>query len=170
MKITKNRSICEETGFTLVELLVVIAIISIIAAVAFPALNRTRATMGLSSATTDFIAVVKHAKFEAIKTKTPTAIAIGVTINGVYYDYVTYFDTDGDLAYDANERTLNEVYVSKYTGSVVLWSSTFAGTPIGFDARGLPRGALGGTTIFRNKYGEEKQVRVNGVGNVRVAQ
>ncbi len=84
---------CKSPGFTLVEVLITLVIITIMAAIAAPAMMTMAPNMALKSAAQDLFSTIQEAKIRAIKEN--QNITIRFDTAGFYY-----FDDDNDGVWD----------------------------------------------------------------------
>lgn len=122
----------DSAGFTLIELLTVVAIVGILTAAMGPSMVQLAAGSRLDSAQSQFSAVLRLARSEAIKRAAVTVVEPVVAGNWGGRLRV-YVDSDGNLT---NARTAGDPLVREFPGPGSL--QVLAGAPARFalDARG----------------------------------
>jgi prepilin-type N-terminal cleavage/methylation domain-containing protein len=152
----KNHSQVNRRGFSLVELLIVVAIITIVAAIAIPAVRQTVANYQLSASGTAVASMLETARLTAVKANQPyyaaynrggclnVVCAVSATGSPNPPDWSNYTSADptvaisGSVAFQDITLVANppdHLQLDSYLGGGLVPK---LGTPIGFNARGLP--------------------------------
>ena len=171
-----RKNLQKSSGFTLIELMIAIGIISILAAIAVPAVMNWLPNYRLKAAARDLYSNMQKAKLEAVKRNCNATVTFNLPVGGTNYDCVNYIDSDNDLEYDAGEQVLLRLNFADYK-SVNLTANTFANNDnarpsVAFNSRGLPISNTGGfgagTVTLTNTNGRIYTVTVNSAGSIKI--
>ncbi|HET9790877.1 MAG TPA: GspH/FimT family pseudopilin [Candidatus Angelobacter sp.] len=148
-------------GFSLIELLIVLAIILLISAMAIPQIKRVQTRYKLDTSGHAVAGLLQQARLQAVRSNLPTYAQFDPgTPNLIYVnnDKTAYVAgtgesvvvTNGNVTLQtANGNNLDlgqlNAYLGAGTGSIVVEPP---GTPIGFNARGLPCMEQSGNTAL----------------------
>jgi len=147
-------------GFSIFELLIVIAIVAVVAAIVTPNVIGWRTRAQLRAATGNLKADLEMAKINAIKEN--NFVAIKFDSNA----YEVFIDKSDDGTREADEPLLRTRTLP--AGVVFDFSNpdwTFTSHVAKFNGRGT---ADNGTAILTNTKGDEKHIRIETLGRIRV--
>ena len=157
----------KDSGFSLGELITVMGILTVLAAVAIPALVDWRNKSQLGRAARDVYSVIQKTKSEAVKRNRICKITFSAN------DFVVYVDGNSDWIYDAGEEIIGPVSWDEYPG-ISLGGLPFT-LPVGsvaFFPDGLPRnnaGDLGsGVVALQGSDGKTAQISLLVSGSVQI--
>ncbi|MCD6321460.1 MAG: GspH/FimT family pseudopilin [Clostridiales bacterium] len=164
------------SGFTLIELMIAIGIISIMTAIAVPAVMNWLPNYRLKAAARDLYSNMQKAKLEAVKRNTNVIIIFttGAYVPagrvGSYQVFVDDGGTNADpgIAYnkvrDGDEHIITTIVMPK---NVSLYNNNFSNNTAGYNSRGLPCTALG-RVRFQNNNSRYYQASLSTAGNVKL--
>jgi len=147
-------------GFSLFELLIVLAVVAVVSAIVTPNIISWRSNAKLTGAAGNLKGDLEMAKVNAIKENNFVAIKF----EGNAYE--VFVDKSDDGTRDADEQILRTRTLP--AGVVFNFSHpnwTFTSHVAKFNGRGT---ADNGTAILTNTKGDEKQIRVETLGRIRI--
>lgn len=139
----KNKRRTTSSGFSIIELLAVVGIFMVIAAMAVPNMMSAVADFRLRSNVSSAASLMQRVRMEAVRTNQTMGLQPTAAPGGKIKYYADK-DNDGNLDAGEYELTLPKEVQSATSGApsalsgVAGFNFLAAGTPIRFNARGLP--------------------------------
>ncbi len=172
-----SKNLQKSSGFTLIELMIGIGIISIMTAIAVPAVMNWLPKYRLEAAANDLRSNMQKAKLEAVKRNTDVII---IFTTGAYVpagsvgSYQVFVDDGGTNAdpgiannkvRDGNEKIITTIAMPK---NVSLYLANFSGTvSTGYNSRGLPVDNRWGRAEFQNNNSFFYQITLSSAGSTK---
>lgn len=167
-------------GITLIELMIVLAIIAIMGLLMAPAIGKWVENYRIKQAGRQMVSDFQFAKMKAMSTGHYCAVTFNETVDGTFYSYVIYDDTDNDYAYDAGEIIFKRMILGDEYEHIAFDVSkadsdgiSFPGNTMAFDARGLPHintGGFGAGSVYliNTKNNKGRRILITSAGRVRI--
>jgi prepilin-type N-terminal cleavage/methylation domain-containing protein len=153
-------------GFSLIELMVVVAILAILVAMSIPQIQRVQTRYRLDTSGHAVAGLVQQARLQAVRNNQPAYAQFDPGTPNLMYvnnDKTAYVAGNGESVVTTNGtvtlQTANggldlgqlNAYLGVGTGSIIVEQP---GTPVGFNARGLPCvGAAGNPSVCQQQDG-----------------
>lgn len=156
-------------GFSLIELLIVVAIIMLISAMAIPQIQRVQTRYKLDTSGHSVAGLLQQARLQAVRSNQPAYAQFDPGTPNLMYvnnDKTAYVAGNGESVVATNGsvtlKTTNvnnldlgqlNAYLGVGTGGIKVETP---GTPVGFNARGLPcLGAAGNPAVCQQQDGAQ---------------
>lgn len=158
-------------GFTLIELMIVVGVISIMAAIAVPAIMSWMPNIRQKAATRELFADLQRARMEAIKRNAPAVVvfvpAASCTATGGSYSVFVDDGAGGGVANNKNLDGGEQNFVQQtMPRDVSLCDSNFAAHKTGFLPTGLPQNI--GRVKLNSTKGRISEVTITIAGGIRI--
>ncbi len=157
-----------QQGFSLVELLIVVSLLSLIAAIATPALFEEDVADVLERAAADVAAAFRTAQAEAIRTGKPHGVNANIFTQSIQVYRLDEAVSPAAVTYDVYHPVTKQLYALQYNngGAVPAMSAVF----FKFDGVFFPSAFMGfsGTTGVP-KFNQMGSVRMLNTGYVRLS-
>ena len=165
----RSKSIKGQKGFSLTELMIVISVITILAAIATPAMTDWLANYRLKVAASDVYSALQLAKSTALKENADVVIWFN-TANNTYRAYldngVGGGGIPGNQIQDGTERTVKE---GTLEGGVDMYSTSFStwSNQTYFNSRGLANGGWG-YVYLKSDSDKYRRITVWTTGHIKI--
>ncbi len=157
-----------QKGFSMAEMMVVISIITILAAIATPAMTDWLANYRLKVAASDVYSALQLAKSTALKENADVVIWFN-TANNTYRAYLDNGvggGTAGNQSQDGSERTVKEATLE---GGVDMYNTSFSSwsNQTYFNSRGLAAGGWG-YVYLKSDSDKYRRITVWTTGHIKI--
>lgn len=162
-----------DSGFTLIELVTTVAVMAVLTAVAIPGFMRMVDNYRLTSAVTDLMVVMQHARLRAAKEFANVVVTFDPDGDGrLDGDYMAFVDSGSDArSFWTHEPHEPIVHQGSLPAGIDIREASFAGgiPRTRFNTLGYPNG-FGGHVYLSNRQNRFLGIHINLNGNPRIVK